>query len=351
MRHLAYAVFGVLLMLVGVEIGLRALPVSTATHTGYYVHPDILTYPPHHRWTMATGWTLRDVQHMRSNNYGFAAHHEFSPGSGAIGLVGDSYVEASMLPEADRPAMQLERTLGGRRPVYALGGPGSSLLDYAARIRWANQTLQIKDFVVMMEPTDATQALCDTANVHAHCLDPATLEPRVQRRAAGGLLKSVLRESALAQYVTSQLKFDGSRLVSRAFWHSGTPQEAPGPGAGQLVHHEPSRGLDARRRAVIDATVSTFLDRLSTVPGLRMVFVLDMNRRNLRPDRNDPDEGHHLAERLRERGFTVAQGEPLFREHVRQSSLRLDMGPHDGHLNALGVSLLITAAARAMPRD
>lgn len=348
MKRAFHLLLGALAMLAGVELLLRALPVSTATHTGYHIHPNILTNPPHHRWTMSTGWDLRDVQHMRANNHGFAAEHDFQPGSNAIGLIGDSYVEAAMLPWADRPAAQLERALGGQRPVYALGGPGSSLLDYAERIRWAYETLGLRDFVVMMESTDASQALCNSGNVHARCLDPERLTPVLQHRPPSGAAKDLLRESALAQYLVSQLKFTGARLVSPDFWRSGAPAEHAPPtnttaptGAG-----EPN-SLFVRQKAVIDAAVDEFLRNIVRLQGLRLVFAIDMNRRNLEAGVQRPDEGYHVEQRLQAAGYTVVRGEAAYREHQRQSALRLDMGPHDGHLNAVGVRLLMTVAARA----
>lgn len=348
MKRVLHLLLGALAMLVGVELVLRALPVSTATYTDYHIHPNILSNPPHHRWTMSTGWDLRDAQHMRANNHGFAAEHDFQSGSAAIGLVGDSFVEASMLPWPDRPAAQLERALGGARPVYAMGGPGSSLLDYAERIRWAHETLGLRDFVVMMEATDASQALCNSGNVHARCLDPQRLTPIVQHRPPSGRVKDLLRESALAQYLVSQLKFTGSRLTSPDFWRSGAPAEhTPKTTVAAQVEAGERSPLAPRQLAVIDAAIDEFLRNTAHLAGLRMVFAIDMNRRNLEPGVQRPDEGYHVAQRLQAAGQTVVRGEEAYREHQRQSPLRLDMGPHDGHLNALGVRLLMTAAARA----
>ncbi len=348
MKRILHLLLGALAMLVGVELLLQALPVSTSTRTGYYIHPNILTNPPHHRWTVATGWDLRDVQHMHANNYGFAAEHDFQRDSGAIGLVGDSYVEASMLPLADRPAAQLERALGDQRPVYAIGGPGSSLLDYAERIRWAYQTLGLRDFVVLMESTDASQALCNSGNVHTRCLAAERLTPVLQLRPPSDRAKDLLRESALAQYVVSQLKFTGSRLTSPEFWRSGASAEhalrltlASPVGAGERAP------ISARQQAVIDAAIDEFLRNTAGLSGLRLVFAIDMNRRNLEAGVQRPDEGYHVEQRLRAAGHAVIRGEAAYREHLRQSPLRLDMGPHDGHLNAIGVRLLMTAVARA----
>ena len=339
---------GVLAVVLAAEVLLRGLPVSTATNTGYYVAPNILNYPPRHEWTMATGWDLRNVQHLRSNNMGFAAEHDFVAGSDAVALIGDSYVEASMLPLADRPAAQLERALGGRQ-VYAMGGPGSSLLDYAERIEWAHQTLGLNQFVVLMEHVDASQAVCDSGNVHAHCLLPDTLKPVVRRRPPSGAMKDFLRESALAQYLNSQLKFSPSRLVSPDFWRSGAPSETIQLGAPPATTARVS--LTQQRQKVIDAAVDTFFMRLETLPDIRVVFVIDMNRRNLETGVNQPDEGYHLAARFQERGHLVVRGEPLYREHQRASPLRLDVGPYDQHLNKIGVALLMNAAALVVQQN
>lgn len=347
-RRALFLLLGALASVFVAELILRVLPVSTATNTDYHLTPNILNYPPNHEWTMATGWDLRNVQHQRSNNMGFAAEHDFVAGSDAVGLIGDSYVEASMLPMADRPAAQLERALGGRR-VYAMGGPGSSLLDYAERIEWAHRTLGLNTFVVLMEHADASQALCNSANVHARCLSPDTLEPTVSKRPASSRFKNMLRESALAQYLNSQLKFNTARMSSPDFWRAGTPLESgkPSPAPVQTA----LTPLAVEQKRIVDAAVDAFFEKFDTLEGVRVVFVIDMNRRNLESGVRLPDESYHLAQRLRARGQLVVQGEPIYREHQRQSRLRLDVGPYDQHFNRIGVALLMEAAATALKQN
>lgn len=346
MQRLLFVLLGVLVALFATEAVLRFLPVSTATHTGYHLAPNILNYPPRHTWRMATGWDLRNVQNLRSNNMGFAAEHDFVPGSDAVALVGDSYVEASMLPLADRPAAQLERALGGGRQVYALGGPGSSLLDYAERVQWAYTTLGIRSFVVLMQPEDASQVVCGSGNIHARCLLPGTLEPVIRRQPPSGWLKNVLRQSALAQYLNTQLKLKPAKLAEPRFWRTGAPAEKkPAPAArpsGERVPPAPELV------AIMDRALALYFQQTEPLQGARTVFVIDMNRSNLKPGVNVADEGVHVAQRLRERAQVVVQGEPLYRAHQQRSTLRLDMGPHDQHLNRIGVGLLMEAAAVAM---
>ncbi|SFC66212.1 hypothetical protein SAMN05216344_12836 [Polaromonas sp. OV174] len=58
-----------------------------------------------------------------------------------------------MLAAPDRPGAQLERALG-TRPVSAMGNPGTALVDYAERIRFAHTHFGVRDFVVLMERGD-----------------------------------------------------------------------------------------------------------------------------------------------------------------------------------------------------
>ena len=125
-RTLGLWLAGVLSVLLALELLCRVLPVSTSTETGYYTDPLILTYPARHRWVAATGWDLRNAQTLQANNLGYPADRDFVWNERAVALIGDSYVEASMLPAADRPGAQLERWLGPR-PVYAMGAPGTAV--------------------------------------------------------------------------------------------------------------------------------------------------------------------------------------------------------------------------------
>ena len=144
-------VTGLMTVVLLAELVCRVLPVSTATVTGYHLDPLILTYPSGHRFRTATGWDLRNAQTLQANNLGFVSDVDFVPDPQAVALIGDSYVEASMLPSTDRLGPQLQRHLGDR-PVYAMGGPGSSLLDYAERIRLGSERLGVRDFVVFLDP-------------------------------------------------------------------------------------------------------------------------------------------------------------------------------------------------------
>lgn len=334
--------------LAAAEILFRLLPVSTATQTGYYFDDDLLTYPAHHEWQVSTGWDLKNPQRLRSNNFGFAADRDFERDQGALALVGDSYVEASMLAASERPAAQLQSKLAGRRAVFAMGTPGTALLDYAQRMRWASQKLGVRDFVVWIEAGDARQAICGSGNVVSRCLDSATLEPRIERRQEPSRWHRWARHSALAQYVFGQLKVDPRRLAQATFTRS-TP-EATANSSTPEVRQAPvdAETLSPRARQVVDAVIAQFLVETAPFRNGRLLVVVD-GRRDGRESSNAGPldlERRYLIARLREVGLEVLDVEPIYSQHRSRSRLSLEVGPYDRHLNALGVRLVMDAVAR-----
>lgn len=81
----------------------------------------------------------------------------------------------------------------------------------------------------------------------------------------------------------------------------------------------------------------------------RLVVVVDGRRNGPPTVLEESDlERIHLIRRLRERGAVVHDLEPRFAAHARTSSRRLEVGPHDGHLNAVGVRLAMIEAAASL---
>lgn len=321
-------------LLVFLELIFRVLPVSTSTETGYYLDADILNYPAGHEWVMSTGWDLRNSQRLRANNLGFAAHRDFIANSRAIALIGDSFVESSMLAERERPGYQLESALGGR-PVYPMGGPGSSLLDYANRIRFAKDRLQVRDMVVFLEPGDLRQAICGSGNVHSACLAPGTLAPREERQLPASWLKRAFRHSAVAQYLASQLKVQPQQALTALAKLSSSKAT-------------PRKGPSVLAPAEIQIVLKEFFGRLGSAQTYgRMLFVVDGQH-----DQSDPPLTLELqAERVafieaaRQWGAVVLDAEEAYRRHRVASIRSVNVGPYDRHLNALGVRILFGAVA------
>jgi hypothetical protein len=345
LRTIALASLALVACLVSAELLCRLLPVSTSTHLDYYTDADVPTYPAHWVWRVSTGWDLLNPQTLHANNAGFASSHDFVRNPDAVALIGDSYVEASMLDTEDRPEAQLERALGGRRPVYALGRPGTALLDYAERIRLAHDRWGIKDFVILMEAGDVRQALCGSGNVESRCLDPSTLEPRIERLTPPSKIKKLLRESAFAEYLVAQLRLDPVALVHGllARVQGGFGVNRPAAGVQRNAPESPDRP------EVTEAVTRAFFQRVRPYISGRLIIIVDGQRTPgpLVETAMTVERARFIA-LARAAGATVVDAVPLYRAHFERSPLLLSVGPYDGHFNRLGVQIVCNAAAAAL---
>lgn len=347
-RALIHGVLALSAVALVLELLLRMLPVSTATMVADHLGAGIPTVPPHHRWTMATGWDLRNAQTLQANAQGFSARHDFKPNPQAVALIGDSFVEASMLPVEQRLEAQLEAQLGAR-PVYAMGSPGSSLLDYGHRLRWAVQQFGVREAVIFMERLDVAQSRCGSGNVKSLCWDPREGRVLPVVEPEPGVIKRILRHSALAQYVLGQMRLD-----ARVFWanalHQATPAQGHEVGQRSRKAATPlsSLPLSETERNEIDRIAELFFAQLDGMP-VRVVLVVDASRSDLRNgDTGTGAAREHFMALARAKGLTVVDMAPVFAEHLRRSPLSLEVGPYDQHLNGLGLSLVARASAEAL---
>lgn len=341
-RALLYCLAGVLSLLIVIELACRMLPVSTSTETGYYADPMILSYPPRHRWIASTGWDLRNAQPHQANNLGYAAHRDFERNERAVALIGDSFIEGSMLDALDRPGVQLERLLGSR-PVYAMGVQGTSLLDYAERIRYASERFGVRDFIVLIERGDIMQSLCGSGNINGPCLDSQTLTPRTETLPSAGLAKRLLRRSALAQYLTSQL-----RITPQAFLDLVTPQIAQKPSADITKTQSESKNTD-RTLLIVNTVTKVFFERIQPYVRGKLILIIDSDRESMYDEKTMPDPfRQHFMQLAQHAGAIVVDTQPIFAAHIARSKLRLEVGPYDTHMNKLAINLIMQASASAL---
>lgn len=317
---------GIIATLLLFEVVFRLLPVSTATRSGYYIHPAILTYPAHHCFTAATGWDLKNAQKNCTNNLGFLADRDFVHDPQAIALIGDSFVEANMLPAPERLAAQLETRLKGR-PVYALGGPGSSLLDYAERAKFAAEKFGTRIFVFVLERGDVKQAICGSGNIHGPCIDAKTLLQKVETQPPPNDVKRLVRQSALAQYVFSQLKFDISKVLLK-------PSQPSGSGDGR-------RDEDVSVPLPVSKVVNNFFKEISTIENAHFLFLVDADRAHLSNSPiNESSELKLLKEKADMMQAIVIDPTADFQRFVADSGRILEMGPYDHHWSGNTVQIL-----------
>jgi hypothetical protein len=341
MHFLLRFFLGMFCMALILEIFFQVLPVSTATKTDYYLTSNIITYPANTKFVLATGWNLANAQHHETNNLGFISTKDFTPNKNAVALIGDSFVEANMLPENERLAAQLESKV--HRPVYALGGPGSSLLDYAERAKFAQERFGIHDFVFVLERGDIRQTLCGSGNIHGPCIDPKSfaLSSAAEHKHVS-LAKRLLRESAMAQYLFSQLKLSPESVVSKLFPIQAAPTKSI-EGTAQKLDDAEKVSPEA-----VKHIVSAFLASLPQTNIGHVILVLDSDRKCMTAP--TPVHDQFIA-MLKDTKIEVIDTSPIFCDFFHKTGLSLIVSPSDGHWNKLSHGLASDAVATSLMKN
>lgn len=315
---------GALTVVVLLEGVFRLLPVSTATRTGYYINQNILTYPAKHCFTTSTGWDLRSPQRHCANNYGFIANKDFRYDPDAIILVGDSFVEANMLPVHEGLAAQIESKLKDKA-VFALGGPGSNLLDYAERIQFANENFGSKVFIIVINRTDVRESICGSGNIHAHCIEANSLQPKIERLPSPSKLKQIFREFSVAQYVFSQLRVNISNFSFKYF------------DSNRNHNSNPDRPKPSTTTA--EVVVKTFFSKLPVGDGLRYIFVFDPERSD-KQNKNSSNDIELVRDSAIQFGADVVDPKIDFIDFRLSRKLALEVSPVDQHWNSEAIKLV-----------
>ena len=140
----------------------RLLPV----HTGYEVQPvdvanPIVRFHPNRDFLFSRGPFLTNVNRGHVNNYGFVNDQDYESGDKRplLAVIGDSYIEAGMVPYPLTLQGRLAGRQNGNRRVYSFGSSGSSLLDYLYYAIYARQQFGAEWLVINVVGNDFDEML------------------------------------------------------------------------------------------------------------------------------------------------------------------------------------------------
>jgi hypothetical protein len=211
--------FGTLTVLMSVlgtllcaEIALRFLPydeglrAETVSETA-----PVFRFTPNRTATLSQDWDFKLVNRVRVNNAGFVNDHDYdaTATSPLLAVVGDSFIQASIVPYAETVQGRLAAAVAGRGRVYSFAASGAGLPQYLAWIRHARDTYRPQALLINIIPNDFDESL------HWYGRSPGFW--RFERRPDGGaamaltayepsLTRRILRRSALAMYLTQNMR-------------------------------------------------------------------------------------------------------------------------------------------------
>lgn len=345
---------GTLFALVALELVLRFLPVNEGARpdTLDQAHP-VRSLEPNRTFVWSADWNFAIVNRVHTNNLGFVNDQDYAdnPSSPLLALIGDSYVEALMVPFRDSVAGRLATRAAPGKRVYSFGTSSSALSNYLAYAEYAAQRFHPQAMVFVIIGNDFDESLLKYKNEPGHAYfvedgkETLTLQ-RIDYQPSGW--RRLIRRSALVRYVT--LNTDLLNLFLK--WQHlplGRPSNTLAFVGNTGAQADPVRMADAQR------AVDTFLARVAgtaRLPPQRILFAVD----GMRPHLYDPTRLNHangsyfdvmrryFMEQARQRGFEVLDLQPRFIQHFSQYQHPMEF-PTDNHWNSLGHEVTEQAVA------
>jgi hypothetical protein len=348
----------IIVTLFALEIAFRFLPVASAP----WVEPataanPIQRYVANTPFTWSVGWNFQNVVRGRTNAQGFVADYDYdrSTTSPLVAVIGDSFIDALVVPFADTITGRLQQAIGPRGRAYAFAQSGAPLSQYVAYAAHACETYRPERLVISIVGNDFDESVFAKRQrngfFHLHPKADAfdfVLTPAPPM----GLLERVARNSALALYVFRNVLTSGRiapLLISRAH----ADESNPAPFVGNT-----SADASAGRVAEGEKVIAWFLDRLANsacVEPKHTVLVIDAMRPEIydpaRLDAARPSYFGRMRTRLladaAARGFLIVDLEEPFLKSFAKDHRRLE-SPVDNHWNNHGHAVATEAIIGAL---
>jgi hypothetical protein len=319
------------------EMVLRFLPVATGLHSVAVSEAQpIFHFEPNHPFVYSRGWNFAGVVRGRVNNAGWVNDQDYARADPTplIAVIGDSYIEAQMVPYAETLQGRLAAALKGRFRVYSFAAAGAPLGELAVYAGYAVREFGAR--AVVFNIADYDFASGDSRFGHPEGMwvyDDDGDERRLRLIPyQPAWLHSAARYSALLRYLWINLRLD--RPLAKFGLVAGlTPT-----GSAFAAEADPSAARKVAGQGVIDAFFRD-LPRLCPLPAERLLFVMDGFRY---PDRAAGQIGS-ADDRMRQAFRAAAEGhgyeavdlDPIFFARYRENHTSFEI-PGDPHWGSEG---------------
>jgi hypothetical protein len=365
--RLAAVVLGLGLAVVVLELGLRLLPVADPPRVAPVdASQPVFRFLADQRYLWSIGWDFAVVNRGRTNAAGFVNDQEYADDreSPLLAVVGDSYVEALMVPYPETLHGRLAEHLAGEVRVYSLAASGAPLSQYLVWAEHARDRFRPAGLAVVVVGNDFDESLSwyKTGPGFHHYVEGGDGGLELARfDYAPSPVGRLVRRSALARYLAFNLHAQ-TRLRALASRFAGqmdaradaTPPGAPDPPPDTdetrpLPRFVGSTAADAEAARIAGSlrAIDAFLEdlpRRAGLPSQRIALVIDGMRPQLYEGRAAveavrdayfPRMRDAFIERASRAGFEVVDLHPAFTADFREHGERFEFET-DFHWNAAG---------------
>jgi len=334
--------------LVLLELVLRHLPVRSGleAQTVNREHP-VFRYAPHRAATFSRGWNLVEVNRIRTNNDGFVNLQDYDRGSATplLAIMGDSYVEALMVPQHHTVHARLQQHFGPARRVYTFAASGAGLAQYLCWARYARDTYRPRYVLFSIIANDFAEALWSRERrpgLHAFRRVGAEGWEMALEPYEPGPLRPLARKSALLRYLVLNLQV--AEAMRQGLLAAAAGQHWVGNVAAAVDDGFYTEALWGMR---------VFLDQVPAFTGLppeRILFSIDGIRPQLYGLPDHPAMAGSYWERIRAafivearaRGHEVIDLQKAFKADYARNGRRFELDV-DTHWNGEGHRVLFEA--------
>ena len=346
-------------LLVG-ELVLRSMPVSeslSAQPVGD--EAPVFRFAANRTLTWSRGWNFAVVNPVRVNNYGFVNNRDYHPSDASplLAVIGDSYVEAAMVPFAKTLHGRLAKAMHGAGRVYSFGASGAALSQYLVWADFARRTFAPRNLVFVVVANDFNESFLHhkrDPGFHYFDTEPDGVERLVRVDHEPSLLRIVARRSALIRYLALNVGVDRAWSRARNHFTGASGRSGPVSMVGNVpADRPPSLIADAER------AIGLFFRMLPVSAGLserHILFVVDGFRQALysKPRLDNANTSYFARLRrffigeARRRGYEVVDMNPIFAEAYARDGKRFEPAG-GGHWNGYAHGLAALAVGRSRP--
>jgi len=335
-----------LLTLAGLEIVLRFLPVqSHVPHLPVNADSPVARYQPYRPFVYSNHWNFQNINYGRTNAQGFISDFDYNAADHRplIAVIGDSYIEARMVPFSQTLQETIRSGLNDAVRVYAFAMNGAALSQYLAFAKMARNTYRPDMMVVNIVSNDFEESFAQfhaISRFHYFMGDThGNLQPQLVGSYQPSWLREILSHSALVRYLYFHLRItDIPRNIKRLTRslsgrsRSNKPPSISSPSSAKKCQKD----LEISHRAV-DAFLHLLPEYAGLTPG-SIVVVLDGQRLSLYRGLHKQDAcfesmRHYISERAGLMGYEVIDMHPVFKNDFKTHKQRFEF-THDAHWNA-----------------
>jgi len=346
------------------ELALRLLPVASGLRTmAVTAESPVFRLTPNRDYVYSRDWDLVMVNHGRVNNAGFVNDRDYAKSGAApvLAVIGDSYIEALMVPFADTLQGRLAKALDGKARVYSFAASGAPLSQYLIWAQYAVREFGAKALVINVVGNDFDESHVDYKLAQGFWHYSPEPDGRLRLRLneyVPGLKHFLVSRSALLRYLVFNVRIAHIEVdlspVRQFFF--GTPEPAR---KSERVMDSPMHAgntvatitvpREVKSLAVIDAFFRD-LPEMTGMSPVQIAFLMD----GFRYPEAAASAANTYFGRMRAAfkaraeavGYEVIDLDPIFLADFAHRHQRFEF-PRDGHWNAMAHGIVAEAALRS----